>query len=1209
MAGRGKSEETKHLKLITLYREAVHQVEPNDECRGADEHRRLTLTMDYFDALEVKSFSTKDDIREFLGQDTNERLREHDIAMHSIPLYWPNNTFTVKFANNNPHYGDPLNSDKAEEQNKAAFLCLIQVYITPEVLRRLDLYGDSEGDSSEAASNAYDFFFKDLHEAMRDYTEKCLYEISEDGCVLCKDESFSYCIYQSLSIGDYVIGIRCGSLDYVFQIMEAIRRRKFVKINGDDVDVSGKSPNSLILYKTYTIVSINDLVIPEADDTAKTLVEGNRFILRAVLSNHYWNDEKEIEKEFPPDIYLYSSEFKRLHGRYNFSVELSEAAFLRILPTIEKYKLNNRTAEKKTVKLKEREEKICAFLEFLLEKGYISHLNERYVSGSEFRKLENTKDIAEEVIPFCGLRKKQDYFNDTIKEELKELDKRIRAAEVRVKGLDTSRSTISYNMILLRRLVNICSTINGYSDSRIYAVIIIRLVYAALNGIEEFLNYFDNTDDHDIIKYLDSELNGLIVDLKEFSDYILDNSLQSLQTPDYNLESHISVEKLMMSYSAFLQNVIDWYGSTDFAKRTGGLQDRYVAIMVPKAIDNGLSTKVYFYRQEDGPWKEKEKLLVVNCPSFYTLTDFSGSLGRLLHELAHNLRYETRAERNDLIVRYSAGVLLNPLVVDIVGRVQTEVETLRDTVAFQNLLEKIFKEEFVTYILKDIPDYGEMKLHNLTRKIENCYQHMIDSIHYLGIVKRYINKFARSSDSSMLTDDEVEALWDFYERFFGEPGASWEENEEKSDEAEQIARKQLTARRRLADALKRHLFEGGSPREENRNKIDAYGLFDVLCSGFPDEFVDDDLDEYTDQRAEEGKHRLEIQFYTICIRTASFIRRLTEGVAKMLNTYQHTPDGRKIARYLSMGYYFVSDDSSIDFIETAQNSLLRTRIDSLAIWTDNLYMYREIASDLYMVKLLGLTPFGYLNFCTKYIPADGNLNRQFVSRMAVTIYAMSGENKDEGAGDQYSRWLELFSALCSYIESVTREILQKKENQEMLEALVEPEYETPLREYLKNFAERMNYYAAHPEETGDYMQNRADKFARHLKWFSTHLKDDFDIQNLMHCIFLCKNFIQIANYYGTEVGEIEWAPELSEDLLKGGRVLEDLHKELEKSSLYEYCQLIQEAFNEPQKTNKRVREDLPAEAITKFVLGMHYDMLFRNINKFGDRQNQENVVK
>ena len=46
------------------------------------------------------------------------------------------------------------------------------------------------------------------------------------------------------------------------------------------------------------------------------------------------------------------------------------------------------------------------------------------------------------------------------------------------------------------------------------------------------------------------------------------------------------------------------------------------------------------------------------------------------------------------------------------------------------------------------------------------------------------------------------------------------ELEAARQEAEQIARKQLTARRRLADALKRHLFEGGSPREENRNKID-----------------------------------------------------------------------------------------------------------------------------------------------------------------------------------------------------------------------------------------------------------------------------------------------------------------------------------------------------------------------------------------------------
>ena len=59
-----------NLKLITLYREAVHpfgKEDGEDDFQSVDDHRQLTLTMDYFDALEVKSFSMEDDnVRAFL---------------------------------------------------------------------------------------------------------------------------------------------------------------------------------------------------------------------------------------------------------------------------------------------------------------------------------------------------------------------------------------------------------------------------------------------------------------------------------------------------------------------------------------------------------------------------------------------------------------------------------------------------------------------------------------------------------------------------------------------------------------------------------------------------------------------------------------------------------------------------------------------------------------------------------------------------------------------------------------------------------------------------------------------------------------------------------------------------------------------------------------------------------------------------------------
>ncbi len=1141
-----------NLKLITLYREAVH--EPDDvSC----DHRRLTLTMDYFDALEVESFSLSDEnIRKFFGQDTGEELSEFDVAMHSIPLYSPDNDYIRSIEDKDPQYGDPFENEEA-----ASYLCLIQVYITPEVLRRLDIYKDKEIKDLKDAADVYDSFFRDLHDAMMGYTKSC------------EDRTLCYRIYQSLSIGDFLIGIRCRRLDCVFRIMEMVRRRKFVNINKTDAAEPVKEPNSLILYKTYTIVSINDRVIPEEEDSAKTLVSGNRFILRAVLSNHYWSHEKEINAEYPPDVFLHSTEFKRLHGRYNFSVELSEEGFWYLLPTIKKYKLNDKNmsedencAGEHRKKPDEREKKICDFLTYLLSKGYISQLNERYVAGNESWK---DAGVDQEVEQFCVLRTEEGYFNKAIRKEIDSLKRRIDEDYKRVKGLNTSRSTITYNMGLLKRLTNTCGAINGYSDSRIYAVVIIRLIEAALNGLEEFLDYYDKTYDHEVIKSMDSELNSAVADLNEFSKYILDNSLQSLQAPDYNLESHTSMEKLMTSYSAFLQRVIDWYDNTEFAGRIGRLQEKYVTVMVPKETDNGLSTKAYFYRRDEAASKEneKEKLLVVYCPSFYVLTDFAGSLGRLLHELAHYLRYEERAKRNELIVNYSAGLLFNQLGMDMVERFRTEVETLRDPIKIQELLDKCFTDNFIKYIKDNVPGWSEMKLMNLMDAISQCYLDLVDAVLYLGKLKRHIETFVRSSDNVILDDCEIERLWEFYERFF---------NEEKDISA--CIEKQVKERKELVALLGSHLFESSHAISGSSFRTAACGLYDILYSGRPDDKTEED-------------------FYEICVGAAGFIRELTRSVTQKVNEFQDSADGGKIARYLAMGDYFVADNVSIDFMEFAQTSLLRTRVDSLEFWNENLYVYREVASDLFMAKVLGLTPFGYLNFCTRYLPADGMLNRLFVSRIALTVYAMSGFEDNVEGTKLYARWQEVFHALCGYIEQVIRSLLKEAGDGHKVE------------KDLTDFAERMKYYASQPVKNGVKMLDLVDEWGEFLQWFLEQTKELPSSHELVHCGFLCRNFVQIASYYGTEVLELQWSEELAEDLAGGGKALEQLHAELENSSLREYCRLIRNAFNEPKAVNEENGGTFTPKDMTEFVLNMHYDMIASNIEKFNDRHKVQSVLQ
>ncbi len=1163
MAGRGKSEETKHLKLITLYREAVHQVEPNDECRGAAEHRRLTLTMDYFDALEVKEdFADDDQIRAFFGQNIDEELNDYDVAMHSIPIYCPENEITVQAREKDPLYGDPF-----EERQGAGYLCLIQVYITPEVLRRSDVYKSVEGDKTEAASKVYDCFFKDLHEAMREYTSNNFYEVMEDGSRKCTEEGFCYSIYQSLSIGDFMIGIRSRSLDCVFRIVRAIRRRKFVDIYDKGTSVGENDPKSLILYKTYTIVSISNMVIPEENDRAKTLDRGNRFVLRAVLSNHYWDDEKKIERKFPPDLYLYSSEFKWLHGRYNFSVELSESAFLRLLPTIKQCKLNQIETENRKVKLTDREEKICDFLEFLLLKGYISHLNERYVAGNIPAVKHTEKRQNDIVVPFCDLRKEEGYFNEAINEQLTALKDDIQKLNNRIKGLNTSRESLFYNARLLKRLANTCSAINGYSDSRIYAVIIIRLIKAVLNGTEDYLNVYTRTKDLGIIKQMDDELNGAITDLNEFSKYILDNSMQSIQAPDFNLESHTSVEKLMMSYSAFLQNMIDWFASTEFAKSIGGLREKYVTVMVPKAVDNGLSIKSYYYRlSEKIPEKEgAEKLLAVHCPSFYTLTDFAGSIGRLMHELAHNLRYESREKRNEFIIRYSAELLSDQLCADMMERLQMEIETLRNTVKIQEILGDCFADNFISYLKKNIPDYQNLKLLNLANAIKECYLDLVKAVPYLGLLRNYIGKFVRSDEYHILNDAEIGELWYFYELFFDEKVIRGEHIEDL-----------VEARNKLVELLFERLYGEEKVVGDYEPMEYARGLYDMLFNGLLDESAE--------------------RFFKTNIEAASFIKELTESVSDKVNQFQNTPDGRRIAKHLSMGYYFDSDsNASTDFMENLRLSIRRTSTDSLDFWNKNIYLYREVASDLFMAKVLGLTEFGYLNYCTRYIPADGELEDTFAARMSLTIYAMSGTKEALKNENRSALWERIFHSLCRFIGMNINSLTKNKAD----------EYS----EELKDFAGRMEHYAALPVNNEIKMLELVDEWGKNLFALSCKIENEHIQRMLMNCSFLCRNFWKVCRTYESYLRNLNWSDALAEDLAEGGAALGSLHEELKGSSLWKYCRMIGESFNESKAVDETMAGAFSVQAMNDFILNMHYDMLLGGIEKFNDGQNTNYMLK
>ena len=1178
------------LKLLTLYREAIHKPDKGTDKGSA---RRL-LTMDYFDALEVKSFSfDKDSIRDFLGFCADDALSENDVTMQSIPLYCPS--------------ADVRQGDPFENEGKGAYLSLLLVYITPEVLHRFN-YGQLTNKGS-AASDVYDLFYSDIHEALDEYVEKNT------------DIGISYRIYKSLSLGDFVVAIRSPRLDVTFQVIEMLRRRRSAGIEGAGDDAS------MMLYKTYTIISVNNRVIETEErdeskegaeeDTVKgsqgQRAEKGHFVLRAVLSNLYWHDEEKIknderlkEMKLPGD-FLRSGNFSQLNGRYDFSVNLSEQDFLNLLPCLEEFKLEVFSHQPDLCKkVSGDENKVCSFLKYLISEGYISHVNERYVAvydsvGIDGLKYEST----------ISLLPQEDgkYLNEVIAEEIKKLEKRIKEIHLSVMEMETSRRSISYSMRLLERLTNTCSAINGISDTRIYASILVRLGNAALNGLEGYLAYYNEKFDLDIIGAIDKELREEVEALDAFSEYILDNNLQSLQSPNYNLESHTSVEKLMMSYSEFLRQLVDWYRKSEFAKNIEGMREEYETIMVPHPLDASLSIKVFSNRlKEKNKEDEKlKKLLVVFCPSFYELADFESSMGMLFHEIGHYMRYEDRKTRNDFIIQYSSQLLFDPVADSIVVGLRRDIPRLSDVKEIRRGLNECLSKAYFACLTAKSGIYDNMPLTVLLKQINSQFAHFTKSVSTLTTLWGYI-KDLLPEKRNKFEEEELKEKDKFlpveYKQFLEKilsKGTCCPEEKVLKDFADDY----LRIFTRIGDFS----YKESSAFESKKSLEDAVYLYGIQDESLRDVELSSDNDE---AMSYESLKDLMKSFLMVSV----FREKLNKYAKEWIEKIQDTPDGRKIARYLSMGAYARLDGSEKDFFFFVASDILKTESESNELLANNIFLYREVTADLFLIRMLNLDSFGYFNVVTRNLPSDGGWGETYMLRICRVLYAIENgkERTDNKTWD--SVWLKIFQSMCLYIGKVIKKYVDKQSNggQEQYGYLMVKKKNIPVIEYLTEFVKVAEKYGAEKltlnktldvsNDFVDYLRAFREAAAKEYSEISKietsggkeRLKNLETYQgDLQHCCYLCMNYLQLVYEYPSIMESINGSTFrnekiLGDDLIRGNEALIALQKEFASSDLWKkYGKVICDAYNNGSWEGSQV--------MTEFVLEMHYASLLRGAKR------------
>lgn len=1277
------------LNLLTLYREAIHEpVQGTARSQGSPE-----LAMDYFDTLIAQEFDAKtDSIREFLGLDSAEDYDQNQIAMQSIPLYCPANVYDTYAKKYRGIYRDPfLTGSAADKDNTEAddrernelrssmpYLSVIEVFITPEVIARLDTtsfaekkQGDCFDCEERPALRVYHQFYRDLHLLMEGFLEE--FDMQKN-----TTEKFIYCIYESVSIGDFAVVVRSSRPETAFKVTTLLRKRacklqyhstdSFRKAlenkvlekraskkqdlenpasenqNPENQAPDNQEPDTLVLYKTFTIFSLNEAfgktppvfgkktetsdgisnkrdelslrtaVIPpdEEENIGNSSTQNDcRYVLRGVLSNLYWSNARKNKDPDIMDDGKLRANFRRLHGRYDFTVTLSEQAFRAIHPVLIRYKLDRdiSLADKaedilKGRMLDETEEEICAKLIDYIRNGYISYINERYLFNLDIGKINVTK--FNEDIRLLPVKGKLVFTNVYIEDEIQKLKNRIRSEKEKMLRLNTSRGSLDYSMRLLGKLANICSAVNGISDARIYSLVIRRQIEAVLNGIDEYLTYIEQYGDLDIVAPLDSDLKTAIESINSFAQFILESSMQSFQTPTYNLESHVSVEKMLTGYSWFLQSVLVRLEQSRFSAVIRGNTQRYLTVMVPDALDRELSTKAIFFKLNERNRADREKLLTVYCPSFTDMTDFTGSFGVLFHELAHYMRYESRYDRNSMVLRYSSMLLFDQTAANIAEDLQHNILYMADTNEIQNGLIDCFSEAYREAIYqRNINLYasGNMNMMLLIQKIKEHYEQFIERIRFLTKLETALTCFL--NHSSYIVDRRSKAVMDsmkaIYDEIFRKTEV-WHRPEKLLGLLKEGVR--------LADeysSLFANAETGDAPTALEETAYIAIVLKNILA----------DLPEGDDEV---------FDFLNDCANIQLFYRLFYERLLRYLDARWGDDTSRRIYSYLFENAKYREDGISIlrRYISTF---IVHSSTENLALIDQSLAVYREVSSDLFMVKALNLTPFGYLNFFTKQVSMEEYIKDTYVKRFCMVLYAITGEAVRKNETTWRDVFADIFLGICDFLIHVS------VQNTERLLLLSDSRYTDSQKIALENVKngfvlldKGVTWAAAEVRRSTDMPRRKPDEETicnfcygiyddvltpmwddalsmTQIKYENHRAHREFQkcLSDIKRSIFLCKAFTQITEEFSEQKEAVEKFEILTKDLFIGNRNLEQMYQELRESDLMKYyCGKVAQEYNETgRKCPEAVQGSYISDCTWKidFIMDMHYGMIWDYASK------------
>lgn len=691
------------IRMINLYRCSSDE---NTE-EGLPESADYFVT-DYFDKITVDTLDLKTaTLQECMGikYDANEKK---GISHQRYCLYSNNENGVWLLGDEYP------------------ILTIIQVFINPD-LYQAETFSNAAGVDEEATTDAW---MKRLSDYVDEIIEEKLKNI--DGC---ENRRIQCAVYRLLTAGDFAVIVRCDHVHDAYDIVTAVRGIQVV------VNISGEEQQKRkeMAFFTYSICGMYCSDNSEkTDGRATQIVSWNeclsakdKIVVRIRYAQKFRRKLNEKDTEIKKKL-LCTGE--HLFGRYDHQFMYTPDEFETVYPYVRQFKKKSKvmpdTGNGNTTKE--------SLLINMMAKGFVSHVNERlllYYEQDSF--LENGHEPEWEMnceFSWGNLYQKNN-------EKIAEIKKRIVEAPEglgrKIIPFYQSERSLKELIRLLGRLDRVFYEINKRQELRVSLAHLLIQYETLVYSFEEFLNIIPEHEEKRYAENVEEALRYGISALEIFTRYMRNVNQQTLQTPNYDLQTNVSVVKLLLAYSQFLQTYVVKEEDPYISSKT------FHPIVVPSMRTKDMSVGVPFDRAFRGENQEISPfLMVIYCPTFAFLCETCFLIPAVFHEIAHQFRYEPRAERNRWLKQSILKGYLYEILQNILNR---DREYYFENIGFQ-IVDKVY-EEFFCKILDEPSEAGLQEFKKDLTEALQCFMLAVYDLKYT--VKDAVDQYIGQTEGSI----------------------------------------------------------------------------------------------------------------------------------------------------------------------------------------------------------------------------------------------------------------------------------------------------------------------------------------------------------------------------------------------------------------------------------------------------------------------------